>query len=92
MLLKTDLHPAVVSALLGHAQISTTMDVYSHLVPGLAATASGAVRGQIWGETNGSTEDSSGASDDGGGSQLSSELSSTEQDSDSGDSTSPQIN
>ena len=32
-------HPASVSALLGHAQISTTLDVYSHVMTGLADRA-----------------------------------------------------
>jgi integrase len=33
------MHPALVSALLGHAQISTTMNVYSHLMTGLSDRA-----------------------------------------------------
>ena len=52
LLLATQLHPAIVSALLGHAQVSTTVDVYSHVVPGLARLATDAVRKELIGESN----------------------------------------
>jgi integrase len=52
VLLETGLHPAVASALLGYAQISKTLDVYSHVVPGLAAKGSTALRELIWGDSN----------------------------------------
>lgn len=39
LLLEGGAHPAIVAALLGHARTSTTLDVYSHVSPGLAATA-----------------------------------------------------
>ncbi len=33
ILLKEDTHPVKVQALLGHASITTTLDVYSHVLP-----------------------------------------------------------
>jgi site-specific recombinase XerD len=33
MLLSMGVHPKVVQELLGHSQISMTMDVYSHVLP-----------------------------------------------------------
>ncbi|MHB1418883.1 MAG: tyrosine-type recombinase/integrase [Bacillota bacterium] len=39
MLLKAGEHPKVVQELLGHSQISMTLDTYSHLVPGLKEAA-----------------------------------------------------
>ncbi len=38
-LLRQGVHPKVVSERLGHASISITMDIYSHLLPGLQAEA-----------------------------------------------------
>jgi integrase len=35
LLLKQDTHPSVVQHRLGHATISTTLDLYSHVAPGL---------------------------------------------------------
>jgi integrase len=39
MLLTKGVHPKVVSELLGHANISITLDTYSHVIPGLGDTA-----------------------------------------------------
>lgn len=35
LLLKLDIHPKIVQELLGHTQISMTMDIYSHVLPGM---------------------------------------------------------
>jgi len=35
LLLSLGVHPKVVQELLGHTQISMTMDIYSHVLPGL---------------------------------------------------------
>ncbi len=32
-------HPKMVSEMLGHSSVSITLDVYSHLIPGLADAA-----------------------------------------------------
>jgi integrase len=39
LLLKQGVHPKVVQERLGHATISTTLDLYSHVAPGLQAAA-----------------------------------------------------
>jgi len=39
MLLESGINPKVVSERLGHATIATTMDVYSHVLPGLQEAA-----------------------------------------------------
>ena len=39
MLLLQGTHPKVVQEMLGHAAISVTMDVYSHVLPGLQEEA-----------------------------------------------------
>jgi hypothetical protein len=54
LLIAQGVHPKVLQARLGHASITTTLDVYGHLMDGLdeaAAEALDAVRGQ--GETHG---------------------------------------
>jgi len=38
-MLKAGVHPKVVQERLGHATISTTLDTYSHVVPGLQQAA-----------------------------------------------------
>jgi len=39
ILFKQGVHPKIVQERLGHATISTTLDIYSHVVPGLHAAA-----------------------------------------------------
>ena len=39
LMLHRGVHPKVVQERLGHATISTTMDVYSHVMPGLQEAA-----------------------------------------------------
>ena len=39
LLLSLGIHPKVVQELLGHTQIGITMDVYSHLLPGMQQDA-----------------------------------------------------
>jgi integrase len=39
LLLKHGVHPKIVQERLGHATISTTLDTYSHVAPGLQAAA-----------------------------------------------------
>jgi integrase len=41
LLLGLGVHPRVVQELLGHTQISMTMDIYSHVLPGLQQDAVG---------------------------------------------------
>ena len=41
LLLSLGIHPKVVQELLGHTQISITMDVYSHMLPGMQQDAIG---------------------------------------------------
>jgi len=39
MLLKAGTHPRIVQELLGHSSIATTLDIYSHTVPGMQKAA-----------------------------------------------------
>ena len=39
LLLSVGVHPKVVQEILGHSQISITMDVYSHVLPGMQQDA-----------------------------------------------------
>jgi len=39
LLLKQNAHPKIVQERLGHASVSTTLDLYSHVVPGLQEVA-----------------------------------------------------
>jgi integrase len=41
LLIRTGTHPKVVQALMGHTNISVTLDIYGHLMPGLAEEAVG---------------------------------------------------
>ena len=43
LLLVAGVHPKVVSERLGHSNISTTMDIYSHVIPGLQEKAAQAI-------------------------------------------------
>lgn len=42
-LLAKGVHPKIVSEMLGHANISITLDTYSHVIPGLGDAAAGAM-------------------------------------------------
>lgn len=44
LMLKEDVHAKIVQDILGHASISTTLDIYSHVVPGLKEQAMGRLR------------------------------------------------
>src|SRR5690606_32057461 len=39
ILLEMGVHPKIVAEMLGHSQISITMDIYSHAIPGLQKVA-----------------------------------------------------
>jgi integrase len=39
LMLKQGIHPSIVQSRLGHAKVSTTLDIYSHVVPGLQEAA-----------------------------------------------------
>lgn len=39
LMLKQGIHPKIVQERLGHASISTTLDIYSHVAPGLQEAA-----------------------------------------------------
>ena len=43
LLLAADVHPKVVSERLGHSNIAITMDIYSHVIPGLQEAAAEAL-------------------------------------------------
>lgn len=43
VMLNKNIHPAIVQQRLGHARISTTLDIYSHVVPGLQEAAAKAL-------------------------------------------------
>ncbi|MCZ6840993.1 MAG: site-specific integrase [Alphaproteobacteria bacterium] len=51
LLLKQGVHPKIVSERLGHAKVGTTLDIYSHVIPGMQDEAAilidGALRGAI---------------------------------------------
>ena len=39
ILLSANIHPKIVQERLGHSKISTTLDTYSHLIPGMQKVA-----------------------------------------------------
>ena len=43
LLLTKGVHPNIVSEMLGHSSVSITLDVYSHVIPGLGEAAAGAM-------------------------------------------------
>lgn len=47
--LQAGIHPKIVSERLGHANISITIDIYSHVAPSLHAEAANAVASYIFG-------------------------------------------
>lgn len=48
LLLLAGLNPKVVSERLGHASVSITLDVYSHVLPSLQEEAAGRLEGLLW--------------------------------------------
>jgi len=49
LLLSGGIHPRVVMELLGHSQMRTTTDVYSHVMPALAREAADKLSTTLWG-------------------------------------------
>jgi integrase len=49
LLLSEGVHPRVVMELLGHAQMRTTTDAYSHVMPALAKEAAAKMGTALWG-------------------------------------------
>lgn len=49
LLLSAGVHPRVVMELLGHSQMRTTTDTYSHVMPALAQQAADIMGGALWG-------------------------------------------
>ena len=47
LLLSQGVHPKVVSERLGHASVAITLDTYSHVLPGLQASAAAALDGLL---------------------------------------------
>jgi integrase len=43
LLLTRGVHPKIVSEMLGHSSVSITLDVYSHVIPGLGDAAALAI-------------------------------------------------
>ena len=43
LLLIKGVHPKIVSEMLRHSSVSITLDVYSHVIPGLGEAAAGAM-------------------------------------------------
>ena len=43
LLLTKGVHPKIVSEMLGHSSVSITLDVYSHVIPGLGEVAANAM-------------------------------------------------
>jgi len=49
LLLGRNVHPAIVASLLGHARVSTTLDVYSHALPTMQQAATEAMQAVLGG-------------------------------------------
>ncbi|MCH8988587.1 MAG: tyrosine-type recombinase/integrase [Chloroflexi bacterium] len=50
LLLESGINPKVVSERLGHATIATTMDIYSHVLPGIQEAAALALDAKLSGK------------------------------------------
>jgi hypothetical protein len=42
-MLKSNIHPKIVSERLGHSRVALTMDTYSHVIPGMQEGAAAAI-------------------------------------------------
>jgi integrase len=47
LLLTKGVHPKIVSEMLGHSSVSITLDVYSHVIPGLGEVAASAMESAV---------------------------------------------
>jgi integrase len=47
LLLTKGVHPKIVSEMLGHSSVAITLDIYSHVIPGLQEAAVGAMEGVL---------------------------------------------
>jgi integrase len=45
-------HPKIVSEMLGHSSIAITLDIYSHVIPGLGEAAASAMEITLQGDIN----------------------------------------
>jgi len=43
VMLKSNIHPKIVSERLGHSRVALTMDTYSHIIPGMQEEAAAAI-------------------------------------------------
>jgi len=52
LLLQAEVHPEVVSERLGHASVAITLDVYSHVLPGMQEKATEKLDVMLYGDRN----------------------------------------
>ncbi|WP_339233923.1 tyrosine-type recombinase/integrase [Oceanobacillus sp. FSL W7-1281] len=52
LLLKSGVHPKVVQERLGHRSIQTTLDTYSHVIPGIQKIAATSIQKSLYGDNN----------------------------------------
>jgi integrase len=50
-MLKQGIHPKIVSERLGHARVGITLDIYSHVTPGLQQEAGNRFANELFKET-----------------------------------------
>ena len=50
LLLTRGVHPKIVSEMLGHSSVSITLDIYSHVIPGLGDAAALAMEDALGGD------------------------------------------
>lgn len=55
LLLSRDTHPKLVSELLGHADITTTLNTYSHVIPSMGSKTASAMEALLLGDEDGET-------------------------------------
>ncbi|MCT1577986.1 site-specific integrase [Oceanobacillus kimchii] len=56
LLLKMGIHPKVVQERLGHRSIQTTLDTYSHIIPGIQEIAATSIQKSLYGEKDAKPE------------------------------------